>query len=130
MNISTRKTAIIDISKYFSITTTDAEENKRNLLFSQYLTEQNTFNNPLKLAKANENNKGFKDELLASIKNTIYKHLNDRIELSNIYFNLGGNNKISLNWKKLKYSDRDKNITTILKYAIVQPRIVLDYGVR
>jgi hypothetical protein len=115
MNISTRKTAIIDISKYFTIKTSDAMEIKRNTIFSQYLTDQNTFNNPLKLARAKETNDGFKEELLASIKNVIYKHLNDRIELSNIYFNLGGNNKISLNWKKLKYSDRDKNITTLLK---------------
>lgn len=115
MNISTRKTAIIDISKYFTIRTTDADEINRNKLFSQYLTDQNTFNNPLKLAKAKETNDGFKEELLAAIKNVIYKHLNDRIELSNIYFNLGGNNKISLNWKKLKYFDRNKNITTLLK---------------
>ncbi len=115
MNISTRKTAVIDISKYFRINTTDADEIKRNKLFSQYLTDQNTFNNPLKLAKAKESNDGFKEELLTAIKNVIYKHLNERIELSNIYFNLGGNNKISLNWKKLKYTDRNKNITTLLK---------------
>ncbi|MEP7169559.1 MAG: hypothetical protein ABI855_09350 [Bacteroidota bacterium] len=118
MNISTRKTAIIDVTKYFPLTTTDKDESTRNNLFSQYLTDLNTFNNPLKLAKAKETNDGFKEELLSSIKNVIYKHLNDRIELSNIYFNLGGNNKISLNWKKLKYSDRDKNITTILKNLV------------
>lgn len=115
MNISTRKTAIIDISKYFSIKTTSADEAKRNTLFGKYLIDQNTFNNPLKLAKAKETSEGFKEELTAAIKNVIYRHLNDRIELSNIYFNLGGNNKISLNWKKLKYSDINKNITTLLK---------------
>lgn len=115
MNISTRKTAVIDITKYYSITTSDKEEIKRNNLFKQYLIDLNRFNNPLKLAKAKETNEGFKEELLDSIKNVIYKHLNDRIQLSNKYFNIGGNNKISLNWKKLKYSDRDKNITTILK---------------
>ena len=56
--------------------------------------------------------------LLTSIQNVIYKHFSERIKLSNIYFNLGGNTKISLDWKKLKYSDRDKNITTILKDLI------------
>jgi Domain of unknown function (DUF4062) len=119
MNISTRKTAIIDVSKFFSIITSDADEINRNKLFTQYLTDQNTFNNPLKLAKTKETNDGFREELLASIKNVINKHLNDRIELSNIYFNIAGNNKISLNWKKLKYKDVDKNITTILKQLIL-----------
>ena len=118
MNISTRKTAIIDLRNYFSISTSDAGDLKRNELFSQYITDLNTFTNPLKLAKANESNDGFKFELLRSIKNLLYKHLNERIELSNIYFNIGGNNKISLNWKKLKYFDRNKNITTILKQLI------------
>lgn len=118
MNISTHKTAIIDISKYFAINTTDKDEIKRNKLFNDYLVEQNTFNNPLKLSKANESNDGFKRELLASIQNVIYKHFSERIKISNIYFNLGGNTKISLDWKKLKYSDRNKNITTILKDLI------------
>ena len=118
MNISTHKTTIIDISKYYTISTTDKDEIKRNKLFNDYLLEQNTFNNPLKLSKANESNDGFKRELLASIQNVIYKHFSERIKLSNIYFNLGGNTKISLDWKKLKYSDRDKNITAILKDLI------------
>jgi hypothetical protein len=118
MNISTHKTAIIDISKYYTISTTDKDDIKRNKLFNDYLVEQNTFNNPLKLSKANESNDGFKRELLSSIQNVIYKHFSERIKLSNIYFNLGGNTKISLDWKKLKYSDRDKNITTILKDLI------------
>ncbi len=118
MNISTHKTAIIDISEYCLINTIDRDEVKRNKLFREYLKEQDTFNNPLKLSKANENNKGFKIELLASIQNVIYKHLNERIKLSNIYFNFRGNTKISLDWKKLKYSDRDKNITTILRNLI------------
>jgi hypothetical protein len=118
MNISTHKIAIIDISKYNTISTKNPDEIKRNKLFNDYLIEQNTFNNPLKLSKANESNDGFKRELLASIQNVIYKHFSERIKLSNIYFNLGGNTKISLDWKKLKYSDRDKNITSILKDLI------------
>lgn len=118
MNISTHKTAIIDISKYYKLSTTDKDEIKRNKLFADYLLEQNTFNNPLKISKANESNDGFKKELLASIQNVIYKHFSERIKLSNIYFNLGGNTKISLDWKKLKYSDRDKNITSIMRDLI------------
>lgn len=118
MNISTQKTVIIDISEYYSISTTDTDETKRNKLFSEYLKVQDTFNNPLKLSKANESNEGFKRELLSLIQNAIHKHLSERIKLSNIYFNLGGNTKISLDWKKLKYSDRDKNITAILRDLI------------
>jgi hypothetical protein len=47
MNISTRKTAIIDISKYFKIVPVNKDEVHRNDLFRQYLLDQNTFNNPL-----------------------------------------------------------------------------------
>lgn len=61
MNISTRKTAIIDISKYFSLTPTDVDEIKRNGLFEKYITDLNTFLNPLKLLKAKESNDGFMD---------------------------------------------------------------------
>jgi hypothetical protein len=120
LGVSTRKTAIIDISKFFNIKTKDADEKKRNAMLSKYLTDLNVFSNPLKLSKVNENNEGFKKELLASVKNTIAKHLKDRIELSNIYFTIGGNNKISLNWKKLKYADRDSNITGILKELVAK----------
>jgi hypothetical protein len=118
MNISARKTAVIDITKFYSINTINKEEINRNNLFKQYLSELNIFNNPLKIAKLKETKDGFKEELLDSIKNIINNHLNDRIKLSNVYYNIGGNNKISLNWKKLKYSDRDKNITTILKNLV------------
>jgi hypothetical protein len=115
LDISTRKTSIIDISKYFVINTTDNEEIKRNKVFNSYIAPLNRFTNPLKLTKANLTNSGFKETLLNSIKTVIYNHLSDRIKLSNIYYNLSGNNKVSLDWKKLKYSDRDKNISTILK---------------
>jgi hypothetical protein len=114
LNISTRKTAIIDVRKYFPISTADPEELKRNKLFDQYLFDLNSFSNPLKLAKTNESSDGLKKELLNSIKNIVSKHLADRISLSNLYFNIGGNNRVSLNWKKLKYSDLDKIIKAIL----------------
>lgn len=114
MNISTHKTSVIDISKYFSITPKDTDEINRNNSFSTYLKEQNLFTNPLKLVKAKENNAGFLDTLLIAVQNVIANHLNERIKLSNVYFNIGGNNKISLDWKKLKYSDRDRQIKNIL----------------
>lgn len=117
-DISMRKTAIIDISKYFTIIPSDDLEKKRNKIFSNYIKTLNRFTNPLKLVKASENNTGFKDGLLKAIKTTIYNHLFDRIKLSNHYYNLSGNNIISLDWKKLKYTERDKYITDILKSLI------------
>jgi hypothetical protein len=118
LNVSTRKTAIIDLRAFFQIAPADPEEIKRNELFAAYIQELNTFTNPLKLAKDKETNDGFKEELLSSIKNVIYQHMGDRISLSNKYFNIQGDNTISLNWKKLKYSDRDKSITSILEQLI------------
>ena len=118
MDISTKKTAIIDLSKYYTLRPTDADEIKRNTLFNQYLKQLNTFTNPLKLTAAKLNNDGFKEALLVSIKEIIYNHLAERIKLSNSYYNLSGNNSISLDWKKLKYSDRDENITKILKQLV------------
>jgi hypothetical protein len=114
LNVSSRKTAIIDISKYYPHTPTDTDEINRNKAFAKYINDLNTFTNPLKLSKANENSIGFKNELLKSIQAVVFKHLNERIDLSNLYFNIGGNNKISLNWKKLKYSDRDRNIRVVI----------------
>ena len=117
-NISTRKTAIIDISEFADIKAKNKKEENLNKSFDKYITDQNTFRNPLKLVKKKRNMKGFTEELLNAIKNIILKHLDDRIKLSNIYYNISTNSKISLNWKKLKYSDRDYNIKTILKNLI------------
>ncbi len=118
LNVSTRKTAIIDISTFFSLKLVDPEEIKRNILFRKYIEELNTFTNPLKLAERNQSNEGFKRELLASLSNVIYRHIIRRIQLSNIYYNIAGDNLISLNWKKLKYSERDANIRNILQRLV------------
>lgn len=119
LDISTRKTAIIDVSGYFKLKPT-ADEARLNTLFSTYIQEANPFVNPLKLSNANRSNAGFTVELLASIKNILYKHIEDRIKMANLYFNISGENRVSLNWKKLKYSDRDENIKTILRDLIAK----------
>lgn len=106
LDISTRKTAIISVEKYFNITPSDKAEEKRNEKFKAYMQSLNRFNNPLKITGPATNDK-FKKALLKSIKEIIYNHIGDRIKISNSYYNLSGNNKISLDWKKLKYSDRN-----------------------
>jgi hypothetical protein len=117
LNVSTRKTSIVDISAFFNLIPASANETKLNNLFSEYIKEINTFTNPLKLSK-NILSDGFRTELLESIKNVLYKHLEDRIRTANLYFNISGDNKISLNWKKLKYNELDKNITNIIRDLI------------
>jgi hypothetical protein len=118
MEISRKKTAIIDISNFFKITPADDDERQRNEAFESFIKTQNRFNNPLKLSKANETTDGFKKELLASVKNVIYNHLKERFKLSNIYFGLGGGNKIALDWKKLKYEERGEKIIQLLDKII------------
>lgn len=118
MNISTRKASIIDISKYFSLKTKDPEEKKRNEAFRIFMDETGIFNNPLKVAAGKATDDGFKNELLSSIKNIIYQHIIERFRLSNVYYNISGDNRISLNWKKLKYTDRDTNIRNILNQLV------------
>jgi len=114
LNVSTKKTAVINMKKYFKPSEKDDAEIARNAAFEKYLLDLNLFNNPVKLPEAQKNRSGFENELLNEIEREIRKHLDERIRLSNLYFNIAGNNKISLNWKKLKYSDRDMQIKTIL----------------
>ncbi len=117
LNISTRKTAIINIEKFFDIKPADKAEGNRNKKFKEYVEALNRFTNPLKIP-GKQTNDNFKETLLQSIKTVIYNHISDRIKISNSYYNLAGNNKISLDWKKLKYTDRDKLITEKLKLLI------------
>lgn len=117
LDISTRKTAIIDIEKYFQITPVDTAEETRNKKFKSYIDLLNRFRNPLKVA-GKQTNDNFKEALLKLIKAVIYTNLSDRIKISNSYYNLSGNNQVSLDWKKLKYTDRDKLITDKLKILI------------
>ena len=118
LNISKNKTAIIDVSEFFSIAGIKDKEIELNELFKEYLIDLNVFKNPLKLTKKKLSMDGFKKELLTSLKNVIFNHLKSRLNLSNLYLNIGGNSKISLNWKKLKYTDRNQQITQILEELV------------
>jgi hypothetical protein len=117
LDISMRKTAIINIEEFFDIKSTDKAEETRNKKFKEYIEPLNRFTNPLKVT-GKQTNENFKETLLNSIKTVIYNHISDRIKISNSYYNLSGNNKISLDWKKLKYTDRDRLITEKLRFLI------------
>jgi hypothetical protein len=108
LRISSKKTAYIDISKYFIPAPADAEEIARNKVFRDYVSQMNPFFNPLKPAE--ETVDGIKQAILKAVKGAIFTNLQDRIRLSNLYYDIEGNNKISLDWKKLKYADREKKI--------------------
>ena len=117
LDISTQKTAIIDVRDFFDIKPADEAEELRNQKFREYIETQNRFTNPLKVS-GDQTNENFKNSLLESIRNVIHKHLADRIKIANIYYNLSGNNRVSLDWKKLKYADRNRLITDRLKTLI------------
>jgi len=117
LDISMRKTAIINIEKFFDIKPTDKAEEIRNKKFKEYVEPLNRFTNPLKVT-GTQTNDNFKETLLKAIKTVIYNHISDRIKISNSYYNLSSNNKISLDWKKLKYIERDKLIAEKLKILI------------
>ena len=117
LDISMRKTAIINIESFFIIIPTNSAEKRRNENFKRYIEQINRITNPLKVA-GKQTNENFKDTLLKSIKTVINNHLADRIKISNNYYNLSGNNKTSLDWKKLKYSDRNILITDKLNFLI------------
>ncbi len=118
INISSEKVTMVDVRKFFTIVPKDKNEADRNSKFQKYLNDLNAFNNPLKVSVGKMNNDGFKEELLASFQNVIYKHILERIKLSNRYYDFEGNNKISLNWKKMKYDDRNDEIVKILSNLI------------
>mgnify|MGYP003636877498 CR=1 FL=1 len=107
MNISEKKTAVIDVSKYYKITPMDKEEGNRNKIFKEYLTQENKFTNPLKLSASKQDLKGYRVTLLNSIKKIIFKHLSERIKIANLYYNLSTKGKTSRDWKKMKYSERN-----------------------
>jgi len=112
LEVSSKKTAYIDLTNFFIPVPRDAAESVRNTAFMDYVTAMNPFLNPLKPVAHTID--GFKDALLASVKNIIYEHLQDRIKLSNYYYHISGNNKISLDWKKLKYDQLEYRIKELL----------------
>ncbi len=113
-SISPRRTAIIDISNYFSIESVDKKEIKRNQLFKDYLDQLNRFTNPLKLSAKDQTMDGFKRSLLKTVQKVIFKNVSARLKIANLYFNIDSDNRISLDWKKLKYEERNEEITKIL----------------
>lgn len=118
MEISSKKSIIIDISGYFKDLKRDKNQENRDDLFKDYVQQYGFFTNPIKLSPQDQNGDGFNKVIIASFKKTILEHFKTRIELSNVYFNIGGSGTSSLNWKKLKYSSRSEIIITILKESI------------
>ena len=115
LNISEKKTAIIDVSAFYNIKEKDKGEKARNENFKQYLNVINRFTNPLKLDEDKKTEEGYREQLLKSIKSILYSHILDRIKMANLYYDITSNNRISLDWKKMKYSERDQRICKILK---------------
>ncbi|MCX6306001.1 MAG: hypothetical protein NT040_13650 [Bacteroidetes bacterium] len=117
MDISTKKTAIIDITKFFNIVTTNPGELERNDKFAVYIKQVNRFSNPLKLTPSALPD-DFETQLLAMIKAVIYRSLLDRIKTSNYYYNISNNAGKTLDWKKMKYDERDRQIRDILNKLV------------
>lgn len=116
--VSNKKTAIIDISDYFELTTIDPIEIKRNKAFQDYVKMLNKFINPLKLTPKKRNKDGFIESLTNSIKAIITNHLAKRVEHSNHYYALSKTNTVALSWKKMKYDDRAKAIENVLSELV------------
>jgi hypothetical protein len=120
INISNKKTAIVDITAYYPHKGSNPNEIHLNGKFEEYVTKLNKFSNPLKLTKPNNSADGFKHALLSSIKNILYKHIGERSKIANQYFNIGGDNPISLDWKKLNFHELNKNIRFIIEELITK----------
>lgn len=118
LQVSNKKLALIDITEFFELSPTGDDERERNAEYSRYVSTLNRFSNPLKLTKKNRNIDGLKNTLLEQIKKTISNHLTRRIESSNQSFALSNTNTIGLNWKKLKYDDRSKEIKEVLSEIV------------
>jgi len=116
LKMSSKKTAYINVSGYFPPEPKDDDERARNAIFTKYVSGMNPFDNPLKPARKTE--EGVKKAILNKVKSVVYQHLENRIKLSNLYFNIEGNNQIALDWKKLKYADREHYIRELAENAI------------
>lgn len=103
---SSKKVAIIDISKFSPIPAATGEAATRNIAFKNYYTKLNRFNNPLKLKKADQMPEGFRNTLLQSVKNIVSRHFAARIAHSNMYYAMSANNVVAKDWKQLNYEPR------------------------
>jgi len=103
---SSKKVAIIDISKFSPVPAATGEALIRNTAFKNYYTKLNRFNNPLKLTKAQQTPDGFRNGLLHSVKNVISRHFAARIAHSNMYYAMSANNAVAKDWKQLNYEPR------------------------
>lgn len=119
MEISPKQAAIIDISEYFKYSTKDADQIARDELFQAFITLNNRFNNPLKIAKGNLTETSFRRGLLEKIKDLIYKSLEKRIESASIYFKQSGSSNKVLEWKTMNFDNRDKEITALLTRMVL-----------
>lgn len=113
---SSKKVAIIDISKFSPVPAATGEALVRNTVFKKYYTKLNRFNNPLKLSKAQQTPEGFKNALLNSIKNVISRHFAARIAHSNMYYAMSANNAVAKDWKQLNYEPRSAQMKQALSH--------------
>jgi hypothetical protein len=111
---SSKKVAMIDISKFSPVPVATGEALIRNIAFKNYYTKLNRFNNPLKLTKAQQTPDGFRNALLHSIKNVISRHFAARIAHSNMYYAMSANNAVAKDWKQLNYEPRSAQMKQAL----------------
>ncbi|WP_448698137.1 hypothetical protein ACFGVR_15050 [Mucilaginibacter sp. AW1-3] len=135
LQASSKKAAIIDISKFSPVSAATGEALTRNTAFKNYYTKLNRFNNPLKLRKADQTPDGFRNTLLASIKNIISRHFAAWIAHSNLSYAMSANNAVSKDWQQLNYeplailmkeklsllAEKDVNFKDALKIAHAIP---------
>jgi hypothetical protein len=119
LSLSSKKTALIDMSEFFQIKERDKAEKERNELFKSYVDNSGLVLNPLKISRGNATAEGFRKALLDSIRNIIFKHLSERIKLSNRYFDLSSNTPQALDWKKLKYEERAARLREALSHVMI-----------
>jgi hypothetical protein len=100
---SSKKVAIVDISKFSPVPAATGEAATRNSAFKNYYTKLNRFNNPLKLRKADQTAEGFRNALLKSLQNIISRHFAARIAHSNMYYAMSANNTVAKDWQQLNY---------------------------
>jgi hypothetical protein len=126
LQASSKKVALIDISKFAGGPASTGEAGLRNTAFSKYYAKLNRFNNPLKLIKADQSPVGFRAALLKSIKNIISRHLAERVAHSNMYYAASASNAVALDWKQLNYDPRASQMKDVLAALAVKDVVFPD----